>query len=381
LFYKLLERSDTMPHIHLLEQTFQHHVAWQKQRITLLAKWILALITAKTVNLVELASVMPGTAKQESSYKRLQRFLRFFEINDPAVARYVVGLLGLEPPWVLTLDRTEWHLGKLPLNMLTLGIAYKGVAFPLGWTILPKAGTSNTQERIALLERFRDLFGTPTIASRCADREFTGTAWLAYLLKHRMPFRLRIRKNTKVPAANGQPVQAWQLFAALPLGQPLLLEQPQTIWGHRLSRSGLRLPDGDDLLIVTPQFSATVLAEYARRWNIETLFGCLKRRGFRLEETHLTAPERLSKLLVVLTLAFCWAHAVGGWLAQQKPLKIKKHGRLAKRLFRYGFDHLRHLMITITDRLQNVHNVIRVLEDAQPSGDQQQDHPILPLAA
>ena len=127
------------------------------------------------------------------------------------------------------------------------------------------------------------------------------------------------------------------------------------------------------------------MADYARRWGIETLFGCLKSRGFRLEETHLTAPDRLSKLLVVLTLAFCWAHAVGVWLAQQKPLNIKKHGRAAKSLFRYGFDHVRHIIVNITHELPAFHAVLQCLVGANNRWEEmplkRQDHPLLPLAA
>lgn len=41
------------------------------------------------------------------------------------------------------------------------------------------------------------------------------------------------------------------------------------------------------------------------------MFGCLKSRGFCLEETHVTDAERLRKLVALLALAFCRAHAVG----------------------------------------------------------------------
>ena len=47
-----------------------------------------------------------------------------------------------------------------------------------------------------------------------------------------------------------------------------------------------------------------MIAASADRWQIETLFGCLKTRGFNFEDTHLTDPERLSKLLGLLALAF-----------------------------------------------------------------------------
>jgi hypothetical protein len=47
-----------------------------------------------------------------------------------------------------------------------------------------------------------------------------------------------------------------------------------------------------------------MIAEYAVRWEIETLFGCLKSRGFRMEQTHLTDAERLRKLVALFALVF-----------------------------------------------------------------------------
>jgi len=35
----------------------------------------------------------------------------------------------------------------------------------------------------------------------------------------------------------------------------------------------------------------------------------------------------------------------GLWLHQQSPIKLKKHGRRSKSLFRLGLDHLRHLVL------------------------------------
>jgi hypothetical protein len=47
---------------------------------------------------------------------------------------------------------------------------------------------------------------------------------------------------------------------------------------------------------------------------------------------------------LVVKLLVCWAHQVGEWSAQQRPLKIKKHGYKAQSTFRYGFDHLRRIL-------------------------------------
>ena len=46
----------------------------------------------------------------------------------------------------------------------------------------------------------------------------------------------------------------------------------------------------------------------------------------------------------LMALCFCWAYRTGQWLTRTEPLKIKKHGRLAKSIFRHGFDQLRRIL-------------------------------------
>ena len=83
----------------------------------------------------------------------------------------------------------------------------------------------------------------------------------------------------------------------------------------------------------------------ALRWEIETLFAAMKTRGFNLEDTHMTNHERVSKLVAVLAIAFCWAHKIGDWLHKTKPIRLKSHERRAKSIFRYGFDQIRRYLL------------------------------------
>jgi hypothetical protein len=343
-----------MASIRPLERTLAENVDWNKARINFLAKFLIALIQVRSVNLAEIASVFAGRAKQESHYKRIQRFLRLFEISYILIAVLLVSLCGVERPWALTLDRTNWQLGKTPLNVLVLGIIYKGVAIPVLWTILDKKGNSNTEERIALVKEFVRLFGVGSISHLCADREFIGKTWFEWLIANQISFRIRIRDNTQMPNSRGELVAAKRLFRCQAIDQPLIFAKARRIWGLALWVSGMRLASGEYLILVAPNYTATVMEDYAKRWEIETLFGCLKSRGFRLEETHVIEPERLKKLIALLALAFCWAHIVGEWLSRQKALKTKKHGRLAKSIFRYGFDHLRRILCNLSDRLQQI---------------------------
>ncbi len=149
-------------------------------------------------------------------------------------------------------------------------------------------------------------------------------------------------------------VAARRLFRGQAINQPLSFEKARLIWGLELFVTGMRLASGEYLIVIASQEAEQAISDYAKRWEIETLFGCLKSRGFRLEETHVIEPERLKKLIALLALAFCWAHVVGEWLSQQKALKTKKHGRLAKSIFRYGLNHLRRLLCNLADRFQQI---------------------------
>jgi hypothetical protein len=333
-----------MADIRLLERTLAQNVTWNRARINFVAKFLVALIQVRSVNLSEVASVFAGGALKESHYKRIQRFLRSFELPYAGVAAFVLKLLGVPAPWALTLDRTDWYLGQTPLNILVLGVIYKGTAFPLLWAVLPKKGCSNTAERIALLDEFGRLFGFHSIAYLCADREFIGKVWFSYLRRQGIACRTRIRANTRVTNGRGQAVAAHRLFHHCRVGRAEALRGARVIWGERWHVTGMRLPEGEYVIVVAERETPTALEDYARRWEVETLFGCLKTRGFCLEATHVTEPERLKKLLALVALAFCWAHVVGEWLSAQKPLPIKQHGRKAVSIFRHGLDHLRRIL-------------------------------------
>jgi hypothetical protein len=332
-----------------IEQKLTQSIDWNRARIKFLARFLVAILTVKTVCLTQIASVFPAAegdrqAKLDSRYKRIKRFLAGFDLDFVAIAKLVIALIGQEPPWILALDRTNWKLGKTQLNILMLALVYKGVAFPLFWSVLEKAGNSSTQERKALLEHFLEAFGAPSVSYLCADREFVGTEWLGYLREKGISFRIRLRNNTQVANARGRRVAVKRLFWSCRVGEARVLPDARRIWGMDLHLSGMRLKKGEFLVVVSPESSAKALEEYGKRWGIETLFGGLKRRGFCLEATHVMEAERLSKLLALLAVAFCWAFVVGEWLATVAPLKLKKHGRAAVSLFRRGLDWLRQVL-------------------------------------
>ena len=346
-----LNQQTLMNQVILLRQTLKPLLGWHGARLNFLALFLIALLRVKTVNLVEIATGFRSKAKIDSSHKRLQRFFSKFDLDYTLIAQVVVKLMEIPQPWVLSVDRTEWSFGETRFNLLFLGIVHNGVAFPVVWDSLEKKGNSNSEERMDLLDRFYSIFpnaevsyltgGAAALASR--DREFIGQEWLTYLLlEPKIPFRLRIRNSDKIDNGRRQ-LRASVIFAHLQPGQTQILTGKRFVWGRLVYVSALRLDDCQLLIVITPEPSSTAITDYGQRWGIETLFGMFKTRGFCLESTHFRDSERLSKLIALMTLALCWAIKTGEWLNQINPIKVKKHGRLAKSVFRYGLDHLRSI--------------------------------------
>ena len=333
-----------MNQVNLLRQTLKPLLGWHGARLNFLALFLIALLRVKTINLVELAAGFRSNAKTDSSYKRLQRFFRNFDLNYAVIAQAVVNLMNIPQPWILSTDRTEWSFGQKRFNILVLGIVHNGIAYPVVWEMLEKKGNSNGNERMDLLDRFYSIFPDTEVAYLTGDREFVGKQWLTYLLiEPAIEFRLRIRESARINNGRKQ-LRASIVFAHLQPGQTQILSGKKLVWGRLVYISALRLENGELLIVITPESCPTAISDYGKRWGIETLFGMFKTKGFCLESTHFQDSERLSKLVALMSLALCWAVKTGEWLHQLIPIKVKKHGRKQTSIFRYGLDYLRSIV-------------------------------------
>ena len=51
------------------------------------------------------------------------------------------------------------------------------------------------------------------------------------------------------------------------------------------------------------------------------------------------------KLILLVMIAFVWCYKIGIYLHLKKPIKIKKHGRKAKSIFKYGLDFIAKILL------------------------------------
>ena len=87
--------------------------------------------------------------------------------------KLIVALSGARshPGFCASIEPTG-RSARREANILVLAIVTRRLRIPLMWTILDRAGTSNTEERIALLRRYLERFEAISIRLLLADREF-----------------------------------------------------------------------------------------------------------------------------------------------------------------------------------------------------------------
>jgi hypothetical protein len=353
-----------MKHSSELETTLSEFFDWNKARIYCLIQILQGLFCVRTINLTQIATAFQTDAKEASAYRRIRRFFATFSFDVSLIVSLILRIFPLEGKFLLILDRTNWKWGKTPINILMLSVAYQGISIPLFWASLDREGASAPDDRIPLLKRVLEKFGLDKIEALVADREFVGKKWFQYLVESKIPFVIRIKDRFLADGIReGYPVPIRELCKQLGRKRKLVNHQV-VLWGYELFISIRWGKNAREPMVVVSNFKfGDPLGLYKRRWGIETLFGCLKTRGFRMEDTHMTDGDRIEKLVFILAIAFCWAYRLGELQEQLSPIAVKTHGRKEKSVFRAGMDLIRGAVLKVA---RNSHLLRQLLKCFSP---------------
>jgi len=329
-----------MLHNHLLEELAP--LKLNLARLKCLALLITSLLRHRTVNLTILATENLTGAKNESCYRRFQRFFLNSTLKLDTIGCLILHKVPRpERGWTLSMDRTNWKYGKRHINILTVGIVVNNIAVPIAWKVLPqttKRGNSNTSHRIALFNKILRFLKAETLFVLTMDREFGGKEWLEWLEQKNIGFIVRVKVNTIVGGKKA--------FKHRSTRKGKKAATRQRIWGMPLffackiiTSKGRR---DERLHIISNRFHGFEALElYKQRWGIELLFSHLKKRGFNFESTHMTSANKLEKLFAVVTLGFLFSFAWGCHLrATRKTAKAVAR----KSLFRQGLEDILRLL-------------------------------------
>lgn len=330
-----------------------------------LAALVCGIVGSKKVHLPAIAGKSPDKSKPDSRAKRFARFLQNQSVTpEDFFAPFAKSLLASLPsgPLALVMDGSRVGRGCMALMLSVLvkqGDSKR--ALPLCWQVIsaPKGHFAQDRHR-ELLARARSLIPPGRTVIFLGDGEFDGPGLLADVREAGWHFVCRTAKYVRLAEADwpgetfslseldlqpGDCVEMTDLlFTAQGFG-PVLLG---AVW-ERGQQEPL-------LLVSNLDFLAEARAWYKKRFGIETFFSDQKSRGFYLCHSHLSQPERLSRLLMATSLAYYWMVCLGvevmqrGW--QSLVHRVK---RCDLSLFQLGLVWLEHCLNegwTVPVRLQ-----------------------------
>jgi hypothetical protein len=109
------------------------YLGWHRARLIFMARFICWVLTLQTTDLWRITpSLKAGSATY--NHHRIQRFLASYDLDSVVFERLLVHLVQTSPPYLITIDRIEWHVGSEPVNVLAAEISLDGeVALPVAW--------------------------------------------------------------------------------------------------------------------------------------------------------------------------------------------------------------------------------------------------------
>jgi hypothetical protein len=311
------------------------------RHLTTLAALINGIVGSKSCQLPSIATKIPDGTKPESRVKRLTRWLDNERILEEVYflpyAEILLMHLALET-LVLVMDGSVVGRG---CAALMLHVIYKGRALPLAWRVRqgPK-GHFPEDLHIAVVELMREVIPEGAQVVFLGDGEFDGTALQATLNAAGWSYACRTAQST-VATWEGETFRLDTLRACSKPGTLIALQEvkfTRDAYGPVMVLSCWAKGYQDPLYLVSNMDKAEEACRYyQKRFCIETFFSDQKSRGFHLHKSHISDPQRLSRLLIAACLAYIWIIYLGS-LCEKEGWRsvIHRRDRCDLSLFQLG---------------------------------------------
>jgi hypothetical protein len=303
------------------------HPGLRKTVTRKLAVTVAAVLQTQTANTAAWAAVLPIDTERDDM--RLQWIARLLgnplvdcaRIMAPLAQERLSTAAANGQVVVLSMDQTDvGH--RFAILMVSVRVGER--ALPLIWTAEAGAANLGFEAQRTLLERVCAWLPADATVLLAADRFYPSAPLLAWLQAHGWGYRLRLKGNhvldigcADVTCTGDFARGVEQRFA---VGARLFESAVETNLGV-LHEAGHPEP-----WIVAMDCIPTVAAvrDYGLRWGIEPMFSDFKSRGFGLEDTQLRDPERVERLVLMLTLAMYWCVETGYRDARDAPTPLEK---------------------------------------------------------
>jgi Transposase DDE domain len=319
------------------------------RHLTTLAALISGIVGSKSTQLPHIAAHVPNGTHPESRVKRFARWVDNAHILEEMYflpyADVLLRHLALQT-LVLVMDGSGVGRG---CTALMIHVVYKGRALPLAWRVrqAPK-GHFPEDLHIAVVELIREVIPEGTQVVFVGDGEFDGTALQATLHEAGWSYACRTAMSTVATWA-GAPFRLDALGACIQPGRLIELKEAyvtREAYGPIMVLWCWAKGYQEPLYLVSNLATAEEACRwYQKRFRIETFFSDQKSRGFHIHKSHISDPQRLSRLFIAACLAYIWIVYLGS-LGETEGWRegVHRRKRCDLSLFQLGLRILEHFL-------------------------------------
>lgn len=327
-------------------------------RCRVLALFAVGMVWAGTVRVNQVAAALPLGVRVPSTERRLRRFLANPHVTVDTLWQPLLPILLRR--WaghavVLVFDPTPYRANW---TVLWVGIVVHRRVLPLAWHLVPQQ--QSWPEKLetllpALLEPIAAALPPDCQVTLLGDRGVAGPTLIDAAQRRGWEVLMRL---------NVGPSQAHRLRLLHPDDAPQEPEWRLWDWVETVGSgwSGpVQIFKGDGwrsgyltvhrrrgmsewwILFSTRPGGRDRIREYARRARVEATFADGKNRGWGMEQSRMTDPAHLDRLLLVWHLALWWLHALGCYVIKSGArVHCDRTDRRDRSLVRLGWLWLRH---------------------------------------
>ena len=305
------------------ERLSGYHKSRREGLVTLAA----VMLETRSANLMELAAALPrAIGAADHRYQYIERQLKNPEVDADAVIRpyalqVIERLASRGQTIILQMDQSHINDSN---EVLMVSVRLRKRAVPVAWRVRSTQGNIGFGVQKELLDSVLAWLPETVLVMLAADR-FYGTAQLiGWCQKAGWSYRIRLKGNLTLAHEGGE-LTTGEVAARLAPG----------VTGAELYGSGVVTNIGvlhetghkePWIVAMDAKPSRYTVLDYGMRWGIENMFSDFKSHGFGLMQSHIQKPDRLERLILIMSIALYWAISCGMFAEQQAVSDGLKRG-------------------------------------------------------
>lgn len=294
------------------EDLFDRETGLQKPHVSGISDICASILTTRSVNTAEWASVIPRKGCDAKSKERYISRLLSNKLIDPlsVMHGFIPELIEMSGSGgrtvVLMMDQSKISDG-FECVMVSLRVGER--AIPVAWRVMATSGAIGFDIQEKLLNDVAGMVPEGIAILLAADRFYGTSALINWCKKQGWQYRIRLKGNMLLLHDGGEITtgQAAQINITA-MENVMLNETGVSTNIGILHESGHKEPW---IIAMDCKPSKYKVLDYGMRWGIEPMFSDFKSRGFGITKTQLKHTDRIQRLILLLTIALYWAVSTG----------------------------------------------------------------------